>query len=417
MAKESKDLTKPQNLEIDAAAIGKKKSARSIAMGAAFLMAMAAVGPGFLTQTATFTGQMGANFGFAILLCIIVDVIVQMNVWRIIVVSGKRAQVIANEMLPGLGYVLSFLVAVGGLFFNIGNVGGAGLGLNVLFGIKPENGAVIAAALAIAVFVVKNAMTVMDRTVQVLAVVKVAILIYIISVMAVPYQSAVSHTFMPTSISFYAIVTIIGGTVGGYISFSGGHRLIEGGLKGKENIKYVNEGALTGIGLASVIRILLFLAGLSVVVVGHKLDPSNPAASIFKFAAGNFGYKFFGLLLFAAGMTSTLGSTFTSTSFLDYAVSNQEQKNYAKYRRWIIIGFIVVSTLIFYFVGNPAKVLVLVGAANGFVLPISLAILLLASTKTKIVGDYHHAKWLIVTGWIVVAFMTFASVETIIGLF
>lgn len=360
---------------------GPKASPRSIAMGAAFLMAMAAVGPGFLTQTATFTGQMGADFGFAILICIVFDIIVQMNVWRIIVVSGKKAQVIANEIFPGLGYVLSFLVAVGGLFFNIGNVGGAGLGLNVLFGISPENGAVIAGALAIIIFVVKNALTVMDRTVQVLAVVKVAILLYIIFIMAVPYQSAVQHTFMPTKIDFYSIVTIVGGTVGGYISFSGGHRLIEGGMKGKQNIKYVNEGALTGIGIASVIRVLLFLAGLSVVVTGYKLDPTNPAASIFKYAAGNFGYKFFGLLLFAAGMTSILGSTFTSTSFLDFAVKSKN--GLQKSRKILIISFIVISTVIFYIIGSPAKVLVFVGAANGFVLPIALAILLVASVSKK----------------------------------
>ncbi|KRN29988.1 divalent metal cation transporter [Liquorilactobacillus mali] len=394
---------------------GPKASPRSIAMGAAFLMAMAAVGPGFLTQTATFTGQMGADFGFAILICIIFDIIVQMNVWRIIVVSGKKAQVIANEIFPGLGYVLSFLVAVGGLFFNIGNVGGAGLGLNVLFGISPENGAVIAGALAIIIFVVKNALTVMDRTVQVLAVVKVAILLYIIFIMAVPYQSAVQHTFMPTKVDFYSIVTIVGGTVGGYISFSGGHRLIEGGMKGKQNIKYVNEGALTGIGIASVIRVLLFLAGLAVVVTGYKLDPTNPAASIFKYAAGNFGYKFFGLLLFAAGMTSILGSTFTSTSFLDFAVKSKN--GLQKSRKVLIISFIVISTVIFYVVGSPAKVLVFVGAANGFVLPIALAILLIASVSKKIVGDYNHPKWLIIAGWFVVAFMAFASIKTVIGLF
>lgn len=70
----------------------KNKRLRSAALGAAFLMAMAAVGPGFLTQTATFTGQLGANFGFAILICIIVDIVVQLNIWRIIIVSGKRAK-------------------------------------------------------------------------------------------------------------------------------------------------------------------------------------------------------------------------------------------------------------------------------------------------------------------------------------
>ncbi|WP_334329591.1 NRAMP family divalent metal transporter [Companilactobacillus sp. HBUAS59699] len=393
------------------------RSPRSIAMGAAFLMAMAAVGPGFLTQTATFTGQMGADFGFAILLCIIVDFIVQMNVWRIIVVSGKRAQVIANEILPGLGYVLSFLVAAGGLLFNIGNIGGAGLGLNVLFGISPENGAVIAACIAIAIFVANNAMTVMDRTVQLLAVVKIAILIYIIFVMAVPYQTAVIHTFVPSHIDFYSIVTIVGGTVGGYISFSGGHRLIEGGLKGEKELKYVNEGAITGIGVASFIRILLFLAGLAVVTTGYKLDPTNPAASIFKYAAGEFGYKFFGILLFAAGMTSTLGSTFTSISFLNYTRSEKAANKLAKYNRVFVMAFIIISAAIFYFVGNPAKVLVVVGAINGFILPISLAILLLAAYKQKIIGNYHHPMILTVTGWIVVAFMTFASVETLIKLF
>ncbi|MCD2255918.1 divalent metal cation transporter [Lactobacillus sp. CC-MHH1034] len=379
-------------------------------------MAMAAVGPGFLTQTAMFTGQMGANFGFAILLCIIADVIVQLNVWRIIVVSGQKAQVIANELFPGLGYVLSGIVALGGLFFNIGNIGGAGLGLNVLFGISPENGAIIAAAIALAIFVVKNALRTMDRAVQILAVVKVAILIYIIWIMAVPYQTAVQHAFMPTKIDFYSIVTIIGGTVGGYISFSGGHRLLEGGLKGKENIRYVNEGALTGIGLASVIRIMLFLAGLAVVMTGYKLAPSNPAASIFQYAAGNFGYKFFGLLLFAAGMTSTLGATFTSVSFLQSATPQTATVKEEKTRKWLIVTFILFSTAVFYFIGNPAKVLVFVGALNGFVLPIALAILLLAANKAKIVGNYTHPRWLTVTGWLVVLFMTYASINTVINL-
>ncbi|KRM13094.1 NRAMP family divalent metal transporter [Lentilactobacillus farraginis] len=391
---------------------------RSVAIGAAFLMAMAAVGPGFLTQTATFTGQLGANFGFAILICILVDIIVQLNIWRIIIVAGKRAQVIANDVFPGLGYLLSFLVAVGGFFFNIGNIGGAGLGLNVLFGISPENGAIIAAVIAISIFIVRNAMRVMDRTVQLLAVIKIGILLYILWVTKVPFQAAATHAFVPTKVDFYSIVTIVGGTVGGYISFAGGHRLLEGGAQGVKDIKYVNEGALTGIGIASVIRIMLFLAGLAVVMAGFKLDPANPAASIFQHAAGNFGYKFFGLLLFASGMSSTLGSTFTSTSFLDYAVSDQAGAVFKRYRGSFIIGFIAISTAIFYFVGNPAQVLVLVGALNGFVLPISMAILLVASHRQSIMGgQYRHPRWLSWTGWIVVVFMAYAGVRTVMGLF
>ncbi|MFX3617759.1 MAG: NRAMP family divalent metal transporter [Sporolactobacillus sp.] len=395
---------------------GKKRTALNVTMGAAFLMAMSAVGPGFLTQTATFTSQMGADFGFAILICILVDIGVQLNIWRIIVVSGKKAQTIANELLPGLGYLLTVLIVIGGLTFNIGNIGGVGLGFNVLFGISPENGALIGGAIALIIFLVRNALLVMDRTVQVLAAVKVLLIIFIVAVSAPPVGQAVYHTFLPTHIDFYSIVTIVGGTVGGYISFSGGHRLLEGGLKGKKSIPYINGGALTGIGVASVIRILLFLAGLAVVTAGHHLDPLNPAASIFQFAAGNFGYKFFGLILLAAGMTSTLGSTFTSVSFLDYSKNEGgDHTFYNKIRPYLVILFIVFSTAVFYFVGNPAKVLVVVGAVNGLILPIALAILLVASLRKKIMGGvYRHPIWLSVFGWIIVLFMAYAGVQTII---
>jgi Mn2+/Fe2+ NRAMP family transporter len=204
--------------------------------------------------------------------------------------------------------------------------------------------------------------------------------------------------------------------VGGYISFSGGHRLIEGGMEGEKELKYVNEGALTGIGVASLIRILLFLAGLAVVTTGYKLDPTNPAASIFKYAAGNFGYKFFGILLFAAGMTSTLGSTFTSISFLNYTKKVRSEVKMARYNRIFVMAFIIFSTAIFYFIGQPAKILVVVGAINGFILPISLAILLIAAMKKKIVGSYHHPWILTVTGWFVVLFMLYASIQAVIKL-
>ena len=82
-------------------------STRSILMGAIFLMATSAIGPGFLTQTAVFTNQLAAAFGFAILVSIIIDIAVQMNVWRVIGVSGLRAQELGNVVFPGLGSLLT----------------------------------------------------------------------------------------------------------------------------------------------------------------------------------------------------------------------------------------------------------------------------------------------------------------------
>lgn len=137
-----------------------------VLLGAVFLMATSAIGPGFLTQTTVFTQQLAASFGFVILISILLDIGAQANIWRIIAVSEKRAQDIANEVLPGLGYVIAGLIVLGGLAFNIGNIGGAGLGINVLFGMSTEMGAIVSAVIAIIIFLVKEAGKMMDRFTQ-----------------------------------------------------------------------------------------------------------------------------------------------------------------------------------------------------------------------------------------------------------
>lgn len=152
---------------------------RSALLGAMFLMATSAIGPGFITQTTTFTAQLGAAFAFVIVASILVDIAVQLNVWRVIGVSGMRAQTLGNRVLPGSGYFLAALVAFGGLVFNIGNVGGAALGLNALAGIDVKIGGTVSALIAVAIFLSKKAGVAVDRIVVVLGVVMVALTLYV----------------------------------------------------------------------------------------------------------------------------------------------------------------------------------------------------------------------------------------------
>ena len=147
----------------------KNKKSLSVLIGAAFLMATSAIGPGFLTQTGTFTGSLKASFGFVILISVILSAIVQLNVWRVLCVSGMRGQDVANKVLPGLGYVVAFLVVAGGLVFNIGNVGGGALGFNTLLGIPEIAGYFIAGGVAIVIFLMKNALNAMDTLTRYLA--------------------------------------------------------------------------------------------------------------------------------------------------------------------------------------------------------------------------------------------------------
>lgn len=389
--------------------MGKKNL--SALLGAAFLMATSSIGPGFLTQTATFTEKYKGDFAFVILISIILTVGAQINVWRVIGVSGMRAQDISNKLLPGLGYFVAFIVALGGLAFNIGNVGGAAMGLNVICGINLKVGAVISAALCIAIFLSKEMGKAMDKLTVVLGAIMILLVAYVAIVTKPPVGLALQRSIMPEKIDFFPIITLVGGTVGGYITFSGGHRLIDAGITGKENVGEITKSSALGIAVSSIMRILLFLAVLGVVYAGNKLDPANPPASAFKIAAGNIGYKFFGVVIAAAAVTSVVGAAYTSVSFLR-TLSKSIDKNANKW----IIGFILISTIIFITIGQPVKLLILAGSLNGLILPITLAIMLVASVNKNIVGDYKHPIWLLVIGIIVVLISAYAGGKSLMGI-
>ncbi|HEX5437837.1 MAG TPA: NRAMP family divalent metal transporter [Gemmatimonadaceae bacterium] len=381
---------------------GRARSAglASALLGAAFLMATSAVGPGFLTQTAVFTAQLGASCAFVILASILFDLGAQLNIWPVIAVSGRRAQDIANTLLPGLGHLLAALVALGGLAFNVGNIAGAGLGMNVMFGIPVATGALISAILALGLFLVKEAGRAMDRFALVMGFVMIALTCYVAVASHPPVAEAALRSVAPTRLSAFAIVTLVGGTVGGYITFAGAHRLIDAGVSGPDSARRATASAGTAIGVASVMRVVLFLAALGVVAKGLTLDPKNPPAAVFRLATGNVGYRLFGVVMWAAAMTSVVGAAYTSVSFLRGLAGVID-------RQWTraVIVFIVVSTAVFLFVGRPVRVLVLVGALNGLILPISLGVMLVAAHRRSIVGDYKHPWWLTIAGAVVAVSM------------
>lgn len=383
-------------------------------LGAAFLMATSAIGPGFLTQTSKFTSDFQASFGFVILVSIILAAVAQMNIWRVLCVTGLRGQEVANKVLPGLGYLVAFMVVLGGLVFNIGNVGGGALGFNTLLGIPTKVGYVLAGAAAILVFLSKNAKGAMDTLTKILGAVMIVVIFIVIIVVKPPVGSAIKNTFVPDAgvqALIPAIITLLGGTVGGYITFAGAHRLIDAGITGEKNLKEINKSSVMGIGIATIVRIFLFLAVLGVVVKGASLDPANPAADAFKQGAGQLGYRFAGLVLLCAAITSIIGAAYTSVSFLKtFHPAIEKNEN------WVIIGFIAVSTLVMLLLGNPATLLVVAGALNGLILPITLGICLIASKKKSIMGEnYHHPTWLLVLGIIVVIISAYLGITTFVS--
>ena len=381
---------------------------KSPLLGAAFLMATSAIGPGFLTQTTVFTNQFRASFAFAILASIIVDIGVQLNIWRIVAMSRMRGQDIANAVLPGLGVFITVLIVLGGLAFNIGNLAGTGLALEVLFGIPDKVGAGISCIIALVIFSSKEIGAAMDRFATALGFLMIAIVLFIVFKTSPPLGEVVVKSVLPDNygVLMLPMITLIGGVVGGYTSFSGAHRLLDGGIVGPENVKNVSRSATIGILIAGFMRTILFLAVLGVVTQGVVLGKANPMADAFQSAAGQFGLYAFGVVLWAAAITSVVGNAYTSVSFLRSIWKVADRHN-----SYTIMGFIVVSTLVFIIVGRPIAILIIVGTLNGIILPVILTSILAAARNKRIIGeDYHHPTWLIGFGIAAVLITAFAAV-------
>ncbi|TCM60666.1 Mn2+/Fe2+ NRAMP family transporter [Acinetobacter calcoaceticus] len=365
-----------------------------------FLMATSAMGPGFLTQTAAFTVKLGAAFGFGILLSILIDFVVQQNIWRVVTLTQKRASDIANIVLPGSGYLLAVLVIIGGFFFSIGNIAGASLGLNALFGLDLKWGGVVSGALAILIFSSRKATLAMDKSMIFLGLLKIALIIIVAAIVMPPMGMAVQQTVLPDFIDFAAITTIVGGTVGGYICYAGAHRLLDKGTVGPEHIEEVARAATKGIVVVGIMRYVLFLAVLGVVVSGATIDlasnTANPAAQAFRYAAGEFGFKLFGLVFWAAGISSTIGAAYTSVTFFTVF-----KKDISPKLNSICISVFIALALLLYLIldATPVGLLIFVGGFNGLVLPIGLTIFTyVAACRKDLMGNYNYPKWLLILG-------------------
>ena len=308
------------------------------------------------------TVSLGAAFACAIILSIVVDVAVQLNVWRVIGVAGRRAHELGNDVLPGVGYLLAALVVVGGLVFNIGNVAGSGLGTDAMLGIEPRLGGALSALIAVGIFLSKRAGVALDRVVIVLGLVMVVATLAIMVTSDPPVGDALTSVVAPETFDFVAVTTIIGGTVGGYITYAGAHRLLDTGTTGTEHVRDITRSSVTGVLLTGLMRIIAVPRDPR--RRGRRRDPRHRRPGRERVPGGGRRGRpaGFGLILWAAALTSVIGAAYTSVSFMTSSRTSERTRNL------MTVGFIVLSTVIFVAIEEaPVTLLTFAGTFNGLI--------------------------------------------------
>jgi Mn2+/Fe2+ NRAMP family transporter len=174
-------------------------------------------------------------------------------------------------------------------------------------------------------------------------------------------------------------------------------------------VAQISRASVIGVLVTALMRVLLFLAVLGVVAAGVKLDPANPAASAFAAAAGEIGLRVFGLILWAAAITSVIGASYTSVSFMVGQGAHLDKR-----RNLLVVAFIASSMVAFLAAGTaPVPLLIFAGAFNGLILPIGVAALLwVALRRHDLMGGYAYPRSLALLGllaWFVTVYLGWVS--------
>ena len=130
----------------------------------------------------------------------------------------------------------------------------------------------------------------------------------------------------------------------------------------------------------------------------------NKPAEAFQHALGDAGLHLFGVILWAASITSVIGASYTSISFVTRSTTS------ARTRNLLTVAFIVVCTALYLTLRQaPQTLLVFAGAFNGMILPVGFAALLYVAWRRRdLLHGYRYPGWLLVMGalaWIVSVFI------------
>jgi Mn2+/Fe2+ NRAMP family transporter len=238
--------------------------------------------------------------------------------------------------------------------------------------------------------------------------------LYVLAVTRPPLDDAARQALWPERWGAdvqHAVITLIGGTIGGYIMFSGAHRLLDGGVRGVDNLGLITRASVQGIVITGVMRTILFLAMLGIVSAGVQIGGAQPVFDAFYGGVGETGLLLAGLIFWAAAITSVVGCSYTAMSFVRLPLTPRQ-------RSWLIVGFALASLagyLLFQTADVPAtEVLIFAGTLNGVLLPIVLGVVLAAAYSRRLMGTYRHPWWAGAFGvlaWLATLYMAATAVQ------
>ncbi|WP_105189207.1 Nramp family divalent metal transporter [Pseudoalteromonas sp. T1lg48] len=373
-------------------------------LGPGLLVAAAFIGPGTITTASVA----GANFGFTLLWALVFSVfatiLLQSMAARLAVVSGQGLAPALRDNInqPLLKYLAIFLVisaiGIGSAAYEAGNLSGASLGLQGLFGQQTGSLWTPVIALVSALLLYSGKYKLIERTLMLL--VGVMSIVFIATmVLAAPSFGELFAGFKPSlpTDSLTTVLALIGTTIVPYNLF------LHSGVIAREDAKPQDVGQAirthnwdTGlsVGLGGLIT-LAIVATASVAFFGQHTGPLNAAnmANQLEPLLGSYAQYFFAIGLFAAGLTSAITAPLAGAYAVCGMLGGKDAVEDMRFKL-VALAILVFGTTVASLGLDPVAVIIFAQASNALLLPIVCIYLLWLLNNKNVMGQYKN-NWLV----------------------
>jgi len=392
-------------------------------LGPGVLVSAAFIGPG----TVTACTLAGVNFGYsllwALLLSIFSCIILQEIAARLGVVTQKglsdniRAE-LKNPVWRFLALALIFsAIVIGNAAYEAGNITGAVLGLQAVFGgqhvslfnLEVNIWSIVVGAIAFAILWIGN-YKVLEKVF--IALVILMSLAFIITAIAVkPDIAKILNGFIPYDIStgILGVIALVGTTVVPYNLFLHAS-LVSEKWKDKKYLKTAKIELIIAIVLGGIVSMAILICGAAAGLddVSNALDLAEGLKPVF----GDYASWFMAIGLLAAGITSSitapLAAAYVVKGCLGWKTNLKSTKFKAVWAFVLILGVFCSSLKI-----QPIQLIQFAQIANGILLPVIAIFLFWVVNKTSVLGDYKNSLLQNIFGALVIAIAIFLGVKSI----
>ncbi len=393
-------------------------------IGPGVLIAAAFIGPG----TVTACTLAGVGFGYALLwamlLSIIATVVLQEMSARLgIITQNGLADAIKNELkTPWLrmlliGIVLAAIV-IGNAAYEAGNIGGATLGMEALFG--EEYAAFYPFIIGGLAFILlyMGSYKAMEKVFVTLVLI-MSLSFLLTAIITKPnIMEIVKGMFIPRvpEGSILMIIALVGTTVVPYNLFLHAS-LVSEKWKSKEDLQTARKDTIISIALGGMVSMAIVIAATA--IPGKEVTNVMDLAKGLEPLYGNSAKYFMGIGLFAAGVTSAitapLAAAYVASSCFGWNAGMKDLK-------FRIVWMIILGLGIFFlsFGIKPIEIIKFAQVANGILLPVIAIFLLWIVNKSSVMGKYRNTKMQNILGLVIIVLAVVLGVKSIfevLGLF